>query len=186
MTTVPNAIILTPAQISYYAQNAGFAGQYLITAVAIALAESSGNTNAYNPETAARTTQGQGSYGLWQIYLSAHPEDAGENLYDPQTNANAAFAIYSDAGGFSPWSTYNSGQYQAYLMPASSAVPSIPGLTSTAGAGPSPGGGTSILTIPSALLAAGSGTPLPSGFSWGTVALVTGLILGVGLMLYEI
>jgi hypothetical protein len=169
---------LTPAQISYYAQNAGFTGQDLITAVAIALAESSGNLNNYNPETAAGAPQGQGSYGLWQIYLYKHPEDAGVNLYDPQTNANAAFAIYSAAGGFSPWTTFGSGAYQAYLVPAASAAPSMPGLTAPAAA--SPGGGTSILTIPSVL------PPAPGGFSWGGAALVMGVILGVGLALEEI
>lgn len=172
--------ILTPAQISYYAQNAGFTGQDLLTAVAIALAESSGNANVYNRETAAGAPQGQGSYGLWQIYLYKHPEDAGLNLYDPQINANAAFAIYSAAGGFTPWTTYNSGAYQAYLIPAASSPPSIPGLTASAGA--SPGGGTSVLTIPSALLPA----PAPGGFSWGGAALVMGVILGVGLALEEI
>ena len=130
MSSIPSAIILTPAQISFYAQNAGFTGQDLATAVAIALAESSGNSNVYNPETAAGAPQGEGSYGLWQIYLNAHPEFAGENLYDPQTNADAAYAIYSAAGGFSPWTTYKTGAYQAYLVPAASAAPAMPGLTS--------------------------------------------------------
>src|SRR5580700_1059943 len=115
MAQVPNATILTPAQISLYAQNAGFSGADLQTAVAIALAESGGNPVTYNPETAAGTPDGEGSYGLWQIYLNAHPEFAMENLYDPQTNANAAYSVYSAAGGFSPWSTYGSGAYQAFL-----------------------------------------------------------------------
>jgi hypothetical protein len=53
-----------------------------------------------------------------------------------------------------------------------------------AGAGASPGGGTSTLTIPSGLLPAGSAAP--GGFSWGGVALVMGAILGIGLALYEI
>ncbi len=101
--------VLTPSQIQAYAANAGFSGPDLTTAVAIALAESSGKSGAYNPE---------GSYGLWQIYLPAHPEFAGQNLYDPQTNANAAFSVYRDAGGFSPWSTYKSGKYQAFVSAA--------------------------------------------------------------------
>lgn len=113
---------LTAQQIAGYAQAAGFTGDALVKAVAIALAESSGNPKAYNPETAAGAPQGQGSYGLWQIYLAAHPEFAGVNLYDPQTNANAAFAVYSTAGGFTPWSTFNSGAYQAHLSAASQGV----------------------------------------------------------------
>jgi hypothetical protein len=93
-----------------------FSGADLATAVAIALAESNppGNPNSYNPETQAGAPLGKGSYGLWQIYLNKHPEYAGVNLYDPQTNANAAFALYS-ASGSKPWSTYNSGKYQRYL-----------------------------------------------------------------------
>lgn len=102
--------------IAGYASNAGFTGTDLLTAVAIAYAESGGNPNAYNPETAASAPIGKGSFGLWQIYLNAHPEFAGENLYDPQTNANAAYSIYQAAGySFSPWSTFKSGAYQAYL-----------------------------------------------------------------------
>jgi hypothetical protein len=113
--------LLTPAQIRYYAQNAGFGGSDLDTAVAIALAESSGNAYNYNSETAAGAPAGKGSYGLWQIYLQAHPEYTGANLYDPQTNARAAYAIFSAAGGFSPWSSYKSGRYQTYLGPGATA-----------------------------------------------------------------
>lgn len=122
MAQIPNASVLSPAQIAVYAQNAGFSGADLITAVAVALAESSGVPNTYNPETAAGAPDGYGSYGLWQIYLNAHPEYANENLYDPQTNANAAYAIYSAAGGFSPWSTFSSGAYETYLAQAQAAI----------------------------------------------------------------
>jgi Lysozyme like domain len=117
---------LSPAQIQGYAANAGFTGDDLATAVAIAMAESTGNPNAYNAETAAAggTPPGQGSYGLWQIYLKAHPEFAGQNLYDPQTNANAAYSVYQAAGGFSPWSTYNSLAYVMYLSPLA-ATPAV-------------------------------------------------------------
>lgn len=108
---------LSPAQIQQLAANAGFSGDDLATAVAIALAESGGNPSDYNPESAAAggTPQGQGSYGLWQIYLKMHPEFAGQNLFDPQTNANAAFSVYSRRGGFSDWTTYNTGAYQGFL-----------------------------------------------------------------------
>lgn len=101
---------LTPNQIAYYAYRAGFRGAALNQAVAIALAESGGRTEAYNPETAARTKAGSGSRGLWQIYGTAHPEFNNSQAFDPQTNANAAFKIFREAGNrFSPWSTYNAG-----------------------------------------------------------------------------
>jgi Lysozyme like domain len=153
--------ILTPAQIRWYAQNAGFSGADLDTAVAVALAESSGNARIYSPEPQAGTPQGKGSYGLWQIYLQAHPEFAGQDLYDPQTNAAAAFSVYSSAGGFSPWSAYKSGRYQAYLRsgspppvitidPATGAV--VPDDTAIAAAA-KPSAGTILLLTGSAIAA---------------------------------
>lgn len=114
---------LSASQIATYAQNAGFSGVDLVTAVAIALAESGGNPQAYNPETKAGAAPGQGSYGLWQIYLTAHPEDAGSNLYDPQTNANEAYAIYAAAGGsFRAWSTFLSNAYQSFVSTVQGAI----------------------------------------------------------------
>jgi hypothetical protein len=108
------------------AQNAGFEAVDSDIASAVALAESSGNTQAYNPETSS-TPQGLGSYGLWQIYLKAHPEFTGENLFDPVTNAKAAFSVYSNSGRtFTAWSTYNSGLYKQFLEGTSTKIVSIP------------------------------------------------------------
>lgn len=99
-------------QLRVLAEAAGFQGDDAITAAAIALAESSGNPKAYNPETAAGTPINFGSYGLWQIYLNAHPEFANQNLYDAATNARAAFSVYRSAGdSFTPWSTYKNAAY---------------------------------------------------------------------------
>lgn len=107
---------LTLQQVAYYARSAGFSGADLATAIAVAMAESGGNTRAYNPETAANTPEGHGSYGLWQIYLKAHPEFAGQDLYDPQINANAAFSVYRAAGyQFRPWSAFKNNTYMAFL-----------------------------------------------------------------------
>lgn len=101
---------LTPQQIAQYAYNAGFRGDALNQAVAIALAESGGNPQAYNPETAAGTKTGSGSRGLWQIYGTAHPEYNNSKTFDPQVNANAAFKVFKEAGNrFTPWSTWNNG-----------------------------------------------------------------------------
>ena len=151
MAQVPNATILTPAQIAAYAQNAGFTGADLQTAVAIALAESGGNPVTYNPETAAGTPDGEGSYGLWQIYLNAHPEFAMQNLYDPQTNANDAYAVYAAAGGFSPWSTYTSGAYQAFLSQVASPAVSASASPSAAPASISSAAVSEASVVPSGL-----------------------------------
>jgi hypothetical protein len=108
---------LTPEQIAQVAQQAGFNGDNLSIAVAIAIAESGGDPHAYNPEVKAAggTPVGLGSYGLWQVYKKKHPEFNGLDLNDPQTNANAAFSIFQQSGGFRPWSTYNSGAYTSHL-----------------------------------------------------------------------
>lgn len=118
--------IATPIQIATYAYNAGFRGADLITAVAIALAESSGNTDIYNPETQAGTPTGEGSRGLWQIYGEAHPEYDSDAVYDPQTNANAAYSIYASEGNsFTPWSTFNNNEYKQYQPQATQSVSNV-------------------------------------------------------------
>ena len=50
---------LSMTQIAGYAKQAGFSGNALVTAVAVAMAESSGNTSVVNS---------LGCTGLWQIY----------------------------------------------------------------------------------------------------------------------
>lgn len=100
----------TPKSISEYAANAGFEGFALVEAVAIAYAESSGDPDAVGDVNRGR------SIGLWQINLRAHPEYTEEELHDPQTNANAAFAVYQQAGNsFTPWTTFNTGAYSKNL-----------------------------------------------------------------------
>jgi LysM repeat protein len=49
--------------------------------------------------------------GLFQIYYDVHKGwlaelgvDSRRDLYDPRTNAEAAFALYRRAGGWQPWS----------------------------------------------------------------------------------
>ncbi len=49
-------------------------------------------------------------YGIFQIYWSVHRSwlaDIGitsdQQLYDPATNARAAYALYQRAGGWGPW-----------------------------------------------------------------------------------
>lgn len=84
------------------------------TAAAIALAESSGNPRAQNPESPAA--------GLWQI---DGPVVSG-NLYNPQVNARNAVKKYNDAKGFSPWVTYTSGAYKSFVDVETPVGPNIP------------------------------------------------------------
>lgn len=120
-------MILDGLQIAKLAYQAGFRGEALNTAVAVALAESGGNTQAYNPEIAAGTPQGSGSRGLWQIYGSAHPQYNNDSAFDPRVNAQAAFQVYREAGNrFTPWSTFNAGM----AIPKMNYAKAIGGLSS--------------------------------------------------------
>jgi hypothetical protein len=113
---VPGGPLSVP-QIAVYAANAGFEGNDLLTAIAIALAESGGDPGAVGD---LNITRG-GSVGLWQINLRWHPQYTAQALMDPQTNADAAFQIFQAAGdSFSPWSTFKSGAYRSHLDVASS------------------------------------------------------------------
>jgi len=165
------------------AQNAGFSGNDALTAAAIALAESSGVPTKYNAETQAGTPLGKGSFGLWQIYLYKHPQFSGWNLYDPQTNANAAFQVYQSEG-FRAWTTYKTGAYLKYLPQAVPAATPEPPLTIDNNTGQVITDSTP--TPPPALpdddVTAASILPLPAGVKPGNVLLLTGLAVGAYLL----
>src|SRR6266576_1851851 len=99
---------ITTGDVALVAKQAGFSGTDLLTAIAIAYAESSGNPNAVGDQTLA-PDRGP-SIGLWQINIgnNAHPEYAEVDLTNPAINAQAAFAVYQQAGkSFRPWSTFD-------------------------------------------------------------------------------
>ena len=95
----------------------GFSGSALVTAVAIAKAESN-----LNP-TAKGGPNHNGSYdwGLMQINDIHNPTQDEKTKAIP--NAKKAVAIYREAGGkFTPWATFNSGSYKKNLPLAASGV----------------------------------------------------------------
>jgi hypothetical protein len=116
---------LTDAQIAGAATSAGFSGAALAKAVAIALAESGGNPNAHN------AVPPDNSYGLWQINMLGSMGPArrkqfgltsNDQLFNPATNAKAAYAIANNGKSFTPWSTYTSGAYLRYMSRANKAA----------------------------------------------------------------
>jgi hypothetical protein len=111
---------LSPAQIFEHAIQAGFNTNTAVIATAVALAESGGNPNARCHNCVTGVTED--SRGLWQINVDAHPQYASWNLYDPQTNALAAFQVSNGGKNFAPWSTYTSGAYKAHIQQATNAV----------------------------------------------------------------
>jgi hypothetical protein len=91
-------------------------------AAAVAMAESGGNTNAYGD------AQYGGSLGLWQINLPSHPayQSNPSALYDPTTNAKAAFATSSRGTNFQPWTTFRDGAYKRWYTPPAPPTSSFP------------------------------------------------------------
>ncbi len=139
------------------ARAAGFKGQALITALAIAGAES-----GYNPR-AQNLKYPDHSIGLWQINQLAHKGRFGSDsaLMNPLANAKAAFALSGGGRNWGPWTTYTSGAYRSYLARARAAAVGSRGGAGTRGTtGTVPtspgGGGTRDTTSPYELAIAGS------------------------------
>jgi hypothetical protein len=119
---------LTPKQIAQNAYDAGFRGQALTTAVAVALAESSGDPHAHN------AVPPDNSYGLWQVNMlgalgperraSFHLKSNAE-LFNPAVNARAAWSISGHGSSFHPWSTYTNGAYRGHLTEARAAARAV-------------------------------------------------------------
>jgi hypothetical protein len=106
-------------QIYGYARQAGFSPDEAATMTAVALAESGGNSRAYNP-------RGEDSRGLWQINARAHPELAQRyDLFDPVQNARAAFSVSHGGDDISPWTVTHglaSARYLRYRDEAEAAA----------------------------------------------------------------
>src|SRR5436309_1930739 len=89
---------LTPEQIYSVARQAGFPPATATQMTAIAIKESGGNTTAFNG------TGPDQSYGLWQINMIGNLGPArlqqfgiasNDALFDPLTNAQAAYKIWA-------------------------------------------------------------------------------------------
>lgn len=107
---------LTARQIAGVAKLAGFTGGDLVTAVAVALAESSGQTDQQTHEP-----NGTISYGLWQIN-SVHTDVLRQGDWsNPFVNASMALTV-KNASGWSAWSTYKSGAYLPWKLWATDAA----------------------------------------------------------------
>ncbi|WP_238436339.1 MULTISPECIES: transglycosylase [unclassified Frankia] len=99
---------VTIAKAAKRAGLAGCRGVPASTWVAIALAESRGNTHAH-------ATGIEDSRGLWQVNLWANSDlVGGRNLYDVSNNAWAAKRVCARQGP-TAWSTYTNGAYRHFL-----------------------------------------------------------------------
>ncbi len=92
------------------------------TAYAVARAESGGRPDAVG--------DGGNSFGLWQIYVPAHPAYSPSWLVDPVNNSRAMAAISNNGWSWTPWCTWDApacggagnGSYRAYLGEAQTAL----------------------------------------------------------------
>jgi len=116
---IPTGGTVTIEEAYGLARQAGFSDSEARTMAAIAVAESGLNSEAFN----GNVNTGDTSYGLWQINMIGNLGverraqfglSANEQLYDPLTNARAAYEIYKQQG-FSAWSVYKNGSYAQYL-----------------------------------------------------------------------
>jgi len=112
--------------VARLARGAGFKGNALITAIAVAGAESGFRSKASN-----RNSNGSIDRGYWQIN-SVH---GNQSTFSPTGNARAAFNISSGGSNWRPWVTYNTGAYRRYLNQARAAAGSISGSATKAGGG---------------------------------------------------
>lgn len=129
------------------AYNAGFRGDALVTAVAIAGAESSFNPGAVG-DVGLQNSKWGPSVGFWQVRTLNNPGaytgvDAmrnqntigGSSIANIQNNANAAYAISNGGTNFQPWSTFTSGAYQSSANQASAIAAANKICNPSAGAG---------------------------------------------------
>lgn len=105
---------LSASEIKGYAVKAGVTGQNAVIATAIALAESKGDTDAIH-----HNSNGTVDYGVWQINSVHGALLNSHNWRDPSDNAEMMFTISNGGRNWSPWSTFKSGAYVAYLSAAS-------------------------------------------------------------------
>ncbi len=115
----------TPAlsidEVACLAYRAGFRGDDLVTAIALAGAESEFHVAAHCCNCNARR---EDSYGLWQIDRRSHPDDFSYDriLQDAEYAANAAYQLRHYPNGWNAWSTYQGARYDSYLAQAHSAA----------------------------------------------------------------
>jgi len=159
---------LTDSQIAGVAKAAGFSGKNLGIAVAVALAESGGNTEATH-----KNNNGSTDYGLFQINSIHSALLAGKDWKDPNVNAQMAFKI-GNGSNWKPWATYNSGSYLRYLARGNTAA----GNPTDVAGGSAGGSATASATDPTAGLSFLTNTAM-----WARVGI---FILGGALLVFAI
>jgi hypothetical protein len=106
-------VFLQPRQVADLAYRHGVTkAPDLATIIAICYAESQAGVDAWHDNLASDGTVLSRDVGAWQINVpaSAIGTSRETELYDPDTNASAMFALYSNRR-FEPWASFTSGVY---------------------------------------------------------------------------
>jgi hypothetical protein len=104
------------------AAGAGWPSSQLVTAVAVALAESWCTVNAVNHNgPTAGCASGSTDRGAWQINDCYHGWVSDSCAFNLTCNANSAYTIYTWSG-WSAWATYTNGAYAGYRAEAQAGV----------------------------------------------------------------
>ncbi len=124
---------MKPEQIAAVAFAAGARDKATVArAVAVALAESSGDPSKVNNNPGT----GDLSYGLWQINMlgslgPARRKEFGisrnEELLDPGVNAKAAAKVSNGWKNWTPWSVFKSNAYLKYMPEGEKAAAKVVG-----------------------------------------------------------
>jgi cell wall-associated NlpC family hydrolase len=108
------------------AEQAGFAVGALRLAVAVGLAESSGNPNARNQVgPTSGCPAGSVDRGPWQINGCYHAEVSDTCAYDLACSAREVFRISSGGTEWTPWVTFTIGAYRDHLGAADAAIAAL-------------------------------------------------------------
>ncbi len=117
---------LAPAALATLALEHGCSPGAAVIATAISMAESGGSPAAQG-DIGLMTSVWDWSAGLWQIRGLRAERNTGALRdsvanQDVNKNATAMYAISNGCSDWTPWSTFNTGAYQAYLRLAQQAV----------------------------------------------------------------
>lgn len=124
----PNVSTVSGQICAVAAVHQGFPTSDLVTAVAVAMAESGCNPAVANQNgPTSGCPNGSTDRGLWQINNCYHPNVTNPCAYAVECNGYWAYQLSSGGTNWTPWSTYNSGAYKSYITEATNALNELPG-----------------------------------------------------------
>lgn len=106
-------MIYTYDQLVSMAQGAGFTGLSAQIVAAIAMAESTGNSQG--PDNINNDVWASRDRGLMQINSHWHPEVSDACAYDAVCSLQQAYRISNGGQDFSQWATFTNHSYQTFL-----------------------------------------------------------------------